>query len=677
MRKIILIVLAVLVGATGLFAAYVAWDFDPDHVSPTVSAPTYASMFEEAVRRRTGRAFDALAEPERADVLAAIVASREGDPVREVALARCRALADRPRAIAILRGALPGLPPTLYETAVGSIIAADPVAGRALLDSVYHALLADPASQTPLGGYGSSTIVVTGADSSLDATFLEQSRRSADFSLTAASEMTLFFPEHPIYFVAVPNADDQLDRLGDSRFVRTLNGTPVLDDIWTLPLLRTVAGLRTRLSDAMGFLGRFFSPEELLRDNLLVAKYGNDFLLVSFRDKNVGVAETMVSFFELFGKDFGIRRWSIDGIRASTLAGRNGRTLTYATPGPYFVAATDTALLGRALRTFTTDRSHSLGVDPVFRREFGAVDPSGRKQLLFAWFNPTEIFEPSGSEQPAARRLAIVAAALDSAGAYVRSTPITAPLPAGTIGWSTWAGSDPVALWRYVVDVRSLGKNPVDSLARVAGVDIGREVIPYLGSSVRTSYSGVQFLRQPYGYSNTAFDILMEIPFAATPPAGFDTTVRRMFSGITSLSYERDTTAPPGAAIWIASDANTTDSLLKLRQLQPSFAVVEGRGLVIASTPTLLRSAVMAPAQAAAGAGPAGIFSGSVRLDTLASNSLAYLRPVLLRTDRYRPEEIDERLDPLRKALSLYDRITWQFSVDHGLRRGTARLTAK
>lgn len=693
MRKTLLIVLAVLLGGTGLFAAYVAWDYDPDNVSPTVEAPTYASIFDAAVRRRTGHPYDSLSEEARGTLLAQILTSGESDPVREMAILHCRDLADHAGALSMLRGSIPGLSPELFETAVTSILAVDPVGGRAYLDSLYRSLAATPASYTPLGGYRASSLLLTQRGANIETAFDERSRKDADFADGKASDMTLFFPEHPLYFVAMPNADDVLRRFDDSRFAQALHGTPVTEDVWGLPLLRTAAGLRTRLSDGMGFLSHFFSPEALFRDNLLIGKYGDDYLIVSFRDKNVGVAESMVSVLEAFGKDFGIRHWQVDGVEASRISGSRHKPMAYATPGKYLVVATDTALMSRALHTYRADRAHSLGIDPLFRKSYRALDPSGKQQILFAWMNPTELFQPNSAENPSARRLAILASALDSAGSYAAMAPahLGAPIP-GMIAWTTINRQDPNALWRYIVEVRSLGSNPVDSLAHLTGVDIGRQVVPYLGPSMRISYDGIQYLRSVYSEGKTGYGFVAEIPLNGTPPPDFDETIHKIFTAFTSETYLYDSTTSPTVRAWTSVDGSEedpdddseegsqheskNDSIARVSRLHPCFALVEGRGLIIAATTTLLHRAIAAPAGTVMAASP-GVFDGFVHVDSLAANWLDYVRVVLLRSDLYRPEEIQSRLDPLGKALALYDHFSWSVTVDHGLRHGRGELVAQ
>ncbi len=674
MRRALLILLALIVGGTGLFAGYVAWDYDADHVSPIVAAPSYDSLFEASVQRRVKRPFAALPADGQRKVLSDIILSREGDPVREVALYRLRAIADKRSALTLLRKTLTTLPPELFETGVGSAMAIDPQGSALWLDSLYRKLEADPAAFTPLGGYRTSTVALNEAGQDIQMEFRERTRSEANYGLTTARENTLFFPERPAWFLSVPNVDDVLGRFRESRFVTSLESTPVIDDAWSLPLLRTIAGLRARLTDAMGFLGSYFSPEELFRDEFLMGRYGDEYLIVSFRDKNVAVAEGLVSIFETLGKDFKIQRWTVDGIKAAGVRGSTGRMLAYATPGDYFVVATDTALLSRALHTWSADRAHSLGIDPIFRKEFAAVNPNGERQILFGWLNPTEVMEPTGSESPAARRLAILAAALGRDGAYAPPTTTSLSDPTSRIvAWTTLRNQDPLRLWRYIVDVRSLGKNPVDSLARLAKVDIAKQVMPYLSSTMRVGYGGIHYLRESYGYSHTGFDMLLEVPLAGTPPPGFDTTMRRLFAGITTLVYTRDTLAPAGAALWIARDTNTTDSTLLARKLQPSFGIVRSR-LVVASTPEMLRA--VSGNDVADGA-PREYLSGAIKVDSLAGNFADYLKPLLRRSGSYTPDEIAERIDPLTRALGLYDRLEWHFTADHGVRGGRAALVAK
>ena len=164
----------------------------------------------------------------------------------------------------------------------------------------------------------------------------------------------------------------------------------------------------------MGFLAPYFSPEKLFRDNLMIAKYGDEYLIATYKDKNVTIGETLIDIFGKLGKDFGIRKWDVGGAQVASVRNlKSGRNMSYATSGDYFIVATDTALIGRALRTFQSDRGSSIGIDPLFGRSLASLDQSGQKDVMLAWMNPTRYFEITGSSSPAARRLAVVARALN------------------------------------------------------------------------------------------------------------------------------------------------------------------------------------------------------------------------------------------------------------------------
>jgi hypothetical protein len=677
MRRLLLTLLASLFGATTLMAVYLAIDLDPDDTAPFVAAPSYESLFQASVRQRTGSTFEALDEARRLKVLTDIVGSKEMAAVREVALHRTRVLANRTAALALLRRHLWNLPEDLFEVGASSLAALGTPAARAYLDSLFLLAERDPASHTPLAGYRASTLVVSEDADRLGFVFTERTRDEASYAMSDASEITLLFPAGPDYFVAMPNADDVLDRFESSRFARALDGSPVTEDAWTLPLLRTVHGLRKRLSENMGFVGRFFSPEELMRDNLLIGRYGEQYLLVSHKDKNVAVAEALVSVFETFGGDFGIRRWRVGETSAAAIVNRqSGRSLSYATLGDYLVVATDTALMTRSLRTFHSDRGRSIGIDPIINATYRAVDASGRRDVLYAWFNPSRYFDVTGSEQPAAYRRAVLARATGRSLVPSVATGVTERLRALPCVISTMSGTaDSTAdLWRYIVTVRSLGKSPVDSLAKVAGVDIARQIAPYVGRTWSLGYAGVEHLKREYGFSSTAFNLVAAVPLNPAP-AGFDESLRRLFAGTTSLVYTADSIPSARARLWIASDTATHDTMLLARKLQPSYAIVDGRLLVVASTPSLLRQAATHfAASPATPIAPGPYATGSVRLDSFATNAARYLRSYLLRTDRYSPEEIARRIDPLRNAIAQYGGLEWSFFDEKGLRRGQGHL---
>lgn len=299
---------------------------------------------------------------------------------------------------------------------------------------------------------------------------------------------------------------------------------------------------------------------------------------------------------------------------------------------------------------------------------------------MFAWFNPTRYFDMIGSDRQTARRLAIVARAL---GKPVNEAPTESGTLAamgqvpGMIASSLASGQTSDNLWKYLVNVRSVGKNPLDSLARLSKINVGKQIVPFLSGTATVGYFGLDYLREQYAYSNTGFNTLIAVPLQKAP-AKFDSTLGIFFSRITSLAYSKEPLADGKNRLFLARDTTTNDSLLQARKFQPSFAVIDNRILLIATTPDLLqRAAPVFSRTWSSVAGQGEYIVGSIKVDSFAVNSAAYLRGHLLRTDRYAPEEITERLDPLKNALALYDRLEWKFKTEDGLRVGEARLVAK
>lgn len=681
MRRFLLIFFGVLLGSASLLALYVVVDFDPDDISPTVEGTSWMARFEAAARARAGADYATLSDPRRLKTLGELIAAGESEAVREVSLYKLRELPDKEGVLAILRRNQTNLTPDQFEVAITTASKLGTPKSKAWLDSLYKALDADPAAHTPLGGYRMTSLLVSVADADLVANFNERSRNTTDYSLNKSSEITCFFPRNPDYFVAIPNADDVIENFGESKFVKTLDGSPVPGDVWALPILRTISALRNRLTDEMGFMGKYFSPEVMFRDNLLLGRYGDNYLIAAFKDKNVTVAETMMKIFEALGSDFGVKRWDVSGVTVSSVINRKtGKSLAYATPEGYFVVATDSGLISQAIRTFSTDRTSSLGNDPLFNQHYLAVDQSGERDVMFAWFSPTRYFDMIGADRQAARRLAIVARALGKplntvateAGTFAAMGQVP-----GVIGSSLASGEDSDKLWKYIVDVRSVGKNPLDSLARLSKINVSKQIIPFLSGTATVGYFGLDYLREQFNYSNTGFNTLIAVPLRNTP-ARFDSTLGIFFSRITSLAYSKEPLADGKNRLFLARDTVTNDSLLLARKFQPSFAVIDNRILLISTTPDLLQRAAPLFSRTWSSVAAEGEYIvGSIKVDSFAVNSATYLRGHLLRTDRYAPEEITERLDPLKKGLALYDRLEWKFKAEDGLRVGQARLVAK
>jgi|GEM_PF-1931164 len=683
MRRFFLISFGILFGSVALLAGYVLWDYDPDDTPPMVSGTSYQTVFENVVLKQAGQPWKSLDDNGRLRTVTAIMARRDGSPAREVALARLRELRNQDAGIELIRKSLTTMSDEEFEAAIGTVAAANTAKSKAMLDALHTSLDADPASHTPLGGYRNCVLTVKRADPDLALTLDETSRLDADYTLQQTPQIALFLPQRPDLVLAVPNVDDVLEDFNDSRFAKALDESPVGKDAWSLPVLRTLGSLRSRLDETMGSIAPLFSPERLFKDYLLLARYGDNYLAVCFKDKNVSVGETMIDVFGKLGADFSIERRQVAGLEVRTIANRRSRrTLNYATVDGYFIAATDTALIGRALRTYAGDHGASFAIDPLFARTLGSLDPSGAREVAAVWWNPTREFEVTGSTSSAARRLAVVARALGRPAVALEAAPraeaLAGALPTGVMR-STVSGDPMPVFWRYVLNVRSLGKNPVDSLAKLAKVDIAKGVMPYLSSSIALGYGGVEYLPKQYHYANTSYDVVAAFPLL-NPPADFEKTVFTLLSRTTTLLY---TPEQEGATkLWIARDTTTNDSAHITRKFQPSFAIVSlsgGSALVVAATPDLLRRSVrsLASASSTSGGANSAFFKGAIRVDSLAANGTRYLRNYLVRTDRYTPQEIDARLPILRNALDLYTDFVWGIEMQNGLRHGEGRLIAK
>lgn len=678
MRRFFLITLGVLFGASALLALYVVWHPDPDDISPEVDAVSFRQQFDATVLKRAGKTWAELPDAGKLKTLGDLIGSaNETDPVREVALYEIRNMADKDAAFEIVHRNLANLKPDLYEVGVTSVNMLNTPKSTAYLNKLYATLLADPYAQTPMAGYRTGSLVARTdpASGELRLAFNEQSRTGADYTIAKARQIALLLPGNPTHVLAFPNFDDVLDRFNDSRFVKSLKGSPVGQDAWTLPLLRSIAALRERLTEDVGFMAPYFAPERLFRDHLLIGNYNGQFLLVSYKDKNASVAETLMKIFESLGKDYGVKRWQSAGFAVSGVFNKkNNRSLSYATVGDYFVISTDTALMTRSLQTYTTGKGSSVAIDPGFNKAYGALDMTGQVDVGFAWINPTEYFAVQGSQMPAARRLAIVARTLGKPLNETAATAADLHSVPGIIATAELGGQSMGSFWTYITGVRTVGKKTQDSLRKITGVDVGKQIIPYLGFPVTLGYAGTQYLRSGNGYSNTGFHVLLAVPLK-NAPANFDQTLLTFFKRSAKLAYKREE-GQSGGKVWIASDTTLerNDTALATHGFQPSFAITNDGLLLVAATPWLLRRAMAAHTMAA---GPE-FMRGTVHLDSLAFNAEQYLRPYLKSTDRYTPEEINTRLEPMRKALCLYDRFEWSVTVGaDGLRKGEGRLIAR
>jgi len=682
MRRTLLIILSSLFGSIGLLWAYLAIDIDPDDQSPKVQAFSYWLVFKEAATREARRDYDALDPRDKQRVLTRLAASK-GEPIaREVAFSEMARSLPPDQILAVVRKELPTLTDDQFESAIGTIAGLGTPKSKAFLDDLWKNLDAAPIAHTPLGDYRPSTLIATRVGEGIEVAFKEQSRIGVDYKTSEVSEIALFLPTTPDWVIGIPNVDDVIDHFNQSRFVQSLDGSPVPGDIWSLPLLRTLASLRTRLDETMGMLAPYFSPERFFKDQLVMAKYEENYLVACYKDKNLTVANGLLQSFGKLGRDFGVSTWQSEGETIHTIRNRrSGRSLSYAVVGPYFVTSTDTALIRRSVRTYVSDRRSSFAINPTFARTYSGLDQSGQTHVLYFWGSPSKFFDVIGSQDPSARRRHVLARALKkdlvdpdmATRAGLDQTRLRGSLITGTV-----SGLDPLPFWRYVVDVRSIGKNHLDSLARLSGMNLSRDVVPYFGSSMAFGYTGIEHLTQPYGFSNTSYRAVVVIPLARTTPPTFDETLRKFLSRMTSLDYRKEVVEGIRGPVWIAYDTTVTDTVMLERKLRPSFAILDGGTLVMGTTPDALRNGAR-QIQQGNNDQPGRISLGSLWVDVrgLSENTLNYVTSYLLRTDRFMPEEIKTRFGPLGKGLGTLESLSWTLRMEDGLRVGEGMLRTR
>ena len=122
MRRFALITLLCMMIPIAILFAYLMVDKNQNIIPPIVETPTYSSMFEDAVRKKTGgKLYSNLNEIEKQTVLVSFINMQGNDPVKEVALSKINDLTDKEFALKILKPVINKLDPNLYEVPVSSV----------------------------------------------------------------------------------------------------------------------------------------------------------------------------------------------------------------------------------------------------------------------------------------------------------------------------------------------------------------------------------------------------------------------------------------------------------------------------------------------------------------------------------------------------------------------------
>lgn len=677
MRRFALITLLCMMIPIAILFAYLMVDKNQNIIPPIVETPTYSSMFEDAVRKKTGgKLYSNLNEIEKQTVLVSFINMQGNDPVKEVALSKINDLTDKEFALKILKPVINKLDPNLYEVAVSSVNSFGTFNSKKYLDSLWNTVFADPASITPLAGYTQSQIIVSPKDKGLEFNFNEQSRNKADYANSKTNEMTLLFPKNPDYFLAIPNFDDVLQNFKSSGFSNQIGNSSAKEDIWEYPVFKSIKTLRDRINKAFGPASSLFTLEELFRDNLLLANYSNDILIATYKDKNLEFAENVIKAFEKIGKNFGIKRYTIGDAQISSIESRiGGKPLCFGSIKDYFIVGTSISIVENSVQTFQTNKSNSLGIDPTFKYCYSNLDPTGVKDVLFYWFNPTDYFKVIGSRSQMAVRLNILARILN------RTTDLPAKYSLQGVNNDlislNFNNQSPNDLWRYIVGERALNSRFIDSLKQVTNVNFETEILPYLTSSSCLSYEGVNYLNwtDNYDATNSAYNVTLSIPLSPSTPKKFYGTLAKF---IGSLSYGQLIDKSNGDLIeWVYSDTSKTyqkqDSLLIHMMLTPCFAV-KNNILMISTNPQLLDKTVNNIKLNQTQLSTNTFLTGKVFIPKFVANSKEFLSRYFEINNSYTKKEIKEHIDPLCNALNLFNALEIEFKNNNGLKQGHGRL---
>lgn len=684
MRRLLVILSICIVVPIAVLWGYLAWDNNPNKIAPAITAKSYNSIFEEYVKyKKGGKSYSQLTDDEKINLIKTILnttisLSEPSDIVKEVALFKLKDLPNKSAALSVLKSSINGLNTTLYEVCVNSISNIETPEAKKFLDSLWYALYKDASTFTPLAGYTQSVAVVSEKDNSLNLNFNELQRKNIDYSNDKVNEMALLFPNNPEYFIAIPNFDDVLSRFKKSKFVSNISGTPASQDVWEYPVLRSVKALQERINKSLSPVSSLFELEELFRDNLMIAEYKNDFLLATYKDKNLSFAETALKAYQTLSKVITINKTKIVDVEINEIkAAKADKSLVFATVGDYFVVGTNYNLVANSIQTYKNKNENSLAINPHFNSTYSKLDFTGTHDVLYAWLNPTKYFDVIGNKTNSAAKFHILARTLGRVTDFISGNDVAVKgRQTASIGIRASSAKD---FWQYITGTRTLSKRYIDSMNRLTGVNFQEVIIPNLTSNYKILYKGLEYLQWKYSYDeiNTAYNLVFITPINPSAPKSFSENLAKFFEGITSLKL--NDTLINNAQIWLQDevksdrDENKLDSINYNKKLKLCFAIKE-KLLVVASNKSNLIEALETVTPEVTKS-PENYFSGNISMKDFSKNYFEFTRSHLVARNRYTRNEIKEHFEPLNKAFSIFNNLDFNFKNNNGLKTGTATLT--
>jgi hypothetical protein len=509
-KKTIIITSIVIVLTIAAYFIYSYFsDEDIDKISKKVTIASYESIFLKQVEKQFGKSFNQLTDQEKYNVIEKMSADKN-PVIRIVSIRYLSKLSDKEKAISLLSPLFSDDSPEVVEEAIFSLKTYPKEKSVVILKNFITSCYEQPDINEPFSNILRLGMVGSDEKNGLSFQMQESQQNQLDLSDGNVYEINLLIPKGFDIMFSFPNFDDNWETFSDSKLIKKFSKLEAYEDFKRLSFVSDYFRIKKMVEDKVGFLSKFFEPGKLFRDDLKVAKYGSDILFVTFKGRNLEILTNLVNILKgNSGLKFSVAEEKYNDTKIISLVNRTGqRQINYAEISEYFILSNSSELIKRSIESFQVDNTKSVTFDPNFQKEYNKLDLTGKKNFVFAYFQPTKIsgFEAINKYSAYLAKIAlnvfndINEGKADLTGLFGKNYPskdlddnIIKFVPNDVISFYYTRNANLYGIWNYFINVKANLPEEITNFERLSNVNFENEILGKLGSQLFVCYSGVNY----------------------------------------------------------------------------------------------------------------------------------------------------------------------------------------
>jgi hypothetical protein len=382
----------ILVLVAGYYIYKILSDEDQDKISRKVMIASYESLFQKEVENRFGKPYDKIPDQEKYTILAKMI-NDEKECFQIVSIRYLSKLPDKERSLKIITPVLSSEKTAAIEEAIFSLKNYSKESVIPILTEFIKKSESGPDYSVPFSDSYRICCFGISDKSKVELDLEESEQNQLNLSNGEVYEINLLVPKGFDYMLSFPNFDDNWESFTDSKIISSFSKTDSYNDFKKLDGISDYFKIKKVIDDKLGWLYKFFEPGKLFRDDLKIAKYGPELLLVTFKGRNLEVMTNLVNLFKTVSDfKFDIFEENYKSAKITTIQSKiSKKTISYSEISEYFVISDSPDRIRKSLDCFLTDNTNSITFDPNFQSEYNKLDLKGEKNFVFSYIEPLKI----------------------------------------------------------------------------------------------------------------------------------------------------------------------------------------------------------------------------------------------------------------------------------------------